>query len=83
MTYDLRRLRSHHLIERIPGTHRYRVTDTGLHTAVFLTRLHDRILPAGLAELTDTTAPPSRLRTAATAYQAAIDDIIRDAGLAA
>jgi hypothetical protein len=83
MTYDLRRLRSHHLIERIPGTHRYGVTDTGLHTAMFLTRLHDRILPAGLAELTDTTTPPSRLRTAATAYQAAIDDIIRDAGLAA
>ena len=50
---------------------------------MFLTRLHDRILPAGLAELTDTTTPPSRLRTAATAYQAAIDDIIRDAGLAA
>jgi hypothetical protein len=83
VTYDLRRLRSHQLIERVPRTHRYRVTATGLHTAMFLTRVHDRILPAGLAELTDASAPPGKLRTAATAYQTAIDNIIRDAGLAA
>ena len=83
ITYDLRRLRSRHLIERVPRTHRYRVTDTGLHTAMFLTRVHDRILPAGLAQLTDASAPPGRLRAAATAYQAAIDGIIRDAGIAA
>ena len=83
MTYDLRRLRSHHLIERIPRTHRYQVTGTGLHTAMFLTRVHDRILPAGLAHLAGTTAPPGKLRTAANAYQAAIDNLIHDAGLAA
>ena len=82
MTYDLRRLRSHQLIERVPRTHRYRVTSSGLHTAMFLTRVHDRILPTGLAQLT-ATAPPGKLRAAATAYQTAIDDIIRDAGLAA
>ena len=82
MTYDLRRLRGHQLIERIPRTHRYRVTDTGLHTAMLLTRLHDRVLPAGLAQLA-TTAPPGKLRHAATAYQTAIDDLIREAGLAA
>ena len=83
MTYDLRRLRLHGLIERIPHTHRYRVTDTGLHTAMFLTRLHDRVLPAGLAQLTETIHPPGKLRAAATAYQQAIDGIIHDAGLAA
>jgi hypothetical protein len=82
ITYDLRRLRTHQLIERIPGTHRYRVTDTGLHTAMFLTRLNDRILPAGFAQLA-ATALPGPLRAAASAYQAAIDDIIHDAGLAA
>jgi hypothetical protein len=49
---------------------------------MFLTRLHDRVLPAGLAQLT-TTAPPGKLRVAACAYQTAIDDIIHDAGLAA
>jgi hypothetical protein len=82
MTYDLRRLRGHHLIERIPRTHRYRVTDTGLHTAMLLTRLHDRVLPAALTQLA-TTAPPGKLRHAAAAYQTAIDDLIRDAGLTA
>ena len=33
MTYDLRRFKHRGLISRIPGTHRYRVTDLGLDTA--------------------------------------------------
>src|SRR5713226_746006 len=33
-TYDLRRLRAHGLIERIPRTHRYQVTPAGLTTAM-------------------------------------------------
>ena len=82
MSYDLRRLRSHGLIERLPRTHRYRVTDPGLHTAMFLTRVHDRVLPTGLAHLA-ITATPAKLRRAATAYQRAIDDLTRQAGLAA
>jgi hypothetical protein len=49
---------------------------------MFLTCLHNRVLPAGLAKLT-ATAPSGKLRAAATAYQAAIDDLIRDTGLAA
>ena len=32
MTYDLRRLRAHGLITRIPRTRRYQITDTGLST---------------------------------------------------
>ena len=48
-----RRLRLHGLIERIPHTFRYQVTDTGLAQAVFLTRLHDRFLRTGLASLAD------------------------------
>src|SRR5580693_2721219 len=80
-TYDLRRLREHGLIERIPHTHRYQVTRTGLRHAMFLTRIHDRILHTGLAELTGPN--PAPLRKAATIYQAAIDDLTRRAGLAA
>ncbi len=57
MTYDLRRLRLHGLIERIPHTHRYRVTDEGLRTALFFTRVYARILRPGLARLAP-TAPP-------------------------
>ena len=84
MTYDLRRLRLHGLIERIPHTFRYRVTDSGLRTATYLTRLHDRLLRTGLAELTDPSPPaPSALRAADRAYQAAIDDLTRQAGIAA
>jgi predicted MarR family transcription regulator len=49
ITYDLRRLRFHGLIERIPQTHRYRITAKGLRTALFFTRLYDRSLRTGLA----------------------------------
>jgi hypothetical protein len=75
-------LRHHGLIERLPGTHRYHVTDIGLTDALFLTRTHDRILRTGLAETTD-PACPSRLRTADRAYRAAIDNLINRSGLAA
>jgi hypothetical protein len=84
ITYDLRRLRLHGLIERIPHTFRYQVTDTGLRSARFLTRVHDRLWRTGLAHITDPSPPlPSPLRAADRAYQAAIDDLTRQAGLAA
>jgi hypothetical protein len=49
MTYDLRRLRLHGLIERIPKSHRYRLTPFGLRIAVFFSRTYARILRPGLA----------------------------------
>jgi hypothetical protein len=49
MTYQLRRLRLHGMIERIPRTHRYCVTSLGLRTALFFTRSYTRILRSGLA----------------------------------
>jgi hypothetical protein len=42
MTYDLRRLRLHGLIERIPQTHRYRLTDRGARLAVLYVRVYAR-----------------------------------------
>jgi DNA-binding PadR family transcriptional regulator len=84
ITYDLRRLRAHGLITRVPGTHRYRITDTGLHHAMLLTHIHTRLLHPGLAQLTDPNPPtPSRLRTAAHNYQRALDQLTQEAGLAA
>ena len=84
MSYHLRRLRAHGLITRIPRTHRYRVTDTGLHHAMLLTHLQTRLLQPGLAQLTDPDPPaPSALRTAAHNYQRALDQLAQDAGLAA
>src|SRR6266700_946477 len=80
-TYDLRRLREHGLIERIPRTHRYQVTPAGLRHAMCLTRIHDRVLRTGLAELSGPA--PAALRQADRAYQAAIDDLTQRAGIPA
>jgi hypothetical protein len=44
MTYDLRRLRLHGLIERLPRSHRYRITDAGAQVAMFYARLYTRAL---------------------------------------
>jgi len=80
-TYDLRRLRTHHLIEKIPHSHRYRVTDTGLRTAMLLTRVHDRYLPTALA--TQLGPSNNRLKAASDSYQRALDQLARQNGLAA
>jgi len=82
--YDLRRLRVHGLITRIPGTHRYQLTDTGAGHAMLLTHIHTRLLAPGLAQLTDPDPPmPTALRAAARNYQHALDQLTRQAGLAA
>src|SRR5262249_32419469 len=72
MTYDLRRLRLHGLIERIEGTHRYTVTTTGLRVAFFYTTLHRRLLQLGGTDLTDVPPP---LRSALRQLQAALNKL--------
>jgi hypothetical protein len=66
MSYDLRRLRLHGLIERLPHTHRYRLTPHGLHLALGYTRTYARILRPGLATsmpaVPPVPPPPHRLR---------------------
>jgi hypothetical protein len=79
-TYDLRRLKEHGFICRVPHSHRYRVTDTGLARAMFLARAHDRLLVTGLAELSS-PAPTSKIQHATRTYQAALDDLTTRAGL--
>ena len=49
MTYQLRGLRLHGLIERLPNSFRYRVTDFGFRAALFFTRLYNCLLRPGLA----------------------------------
>jgi len=84
ITHDLRRPRIHGLIERVPRTHRYQITPAGIRTALFLTRLNQRFLIPGIAQITGTSPPAhSTPRAAARAHQAAIDDLARDTGLAA
>jgi hypothetical protein len=56
MSYDLRRLRLHGLIERKPGTQRYQLTPPGLKTALFYSRTYQRVIRPGLSLLDP--APP-------------------------
>ena len=82
MTYDLRRLRLHGLIDRIPKTHRYQVTDFGLRTALFFTRTYARILRPGLSNVMSKTihAP---LRDSFDQLDATIKTFVQEAQLAA
>jgi hypothetical protein len=41
-TYDRRRLRLHGLIERVPRTHRYRITEQGARMAMLYVRVYAR-----------------------------------------
>ena len=84
MTYDLRRLRLHGMIERIPKTHRYRVTDFGLRAALYFTRVHARLYRPGVAQILP-NAPPmtASLQRAFHKLEAEIDEQIRNARLAA
>ncbi len=84
MTYDLRRLRLHGLIERIPGSHRYQVTEFGLRVALFLTRLHNRLVRPGLSQIAGHDPPcPSRLRRAFAHLQTEMDRFAQQSHLAA
>jgi DNA-binding transcriptional ArsR family regulator len=84
VSYDLRRLRAHGLITRIPRTHRYRLSDTGGDHAMLLTHIHTRLLQPGLTQLIDPDPPAtSALRAAAHTYQRALDQLTQQAGFAA
>jgi hypothetical protein len=75
LTYDLRRLRLHGLIERLPKRHRYRVTDARLRLALFVPCLWARTLRPGLATvMPDTAQTDSVLRRAFERLEHAMDD---------
>jgi hypothetical protein len=84
LTYDLRRLRLHGLIARTPKTHRYQVTPFGLRLALFVTRLHARLLRPGLAIVLPAPATDScALRTAFDRLERAMDTWCTEAKLVA
>ena len=83
LSYDLRRLRHHGLVHRIEGTHRYTVTDHGLHLALFLTRAHCRLLRSGTAEILDPHAIPTPVRHHLQRLTTALDDYAQKQKLAA
>jgi hypothetical protein len=75
MTYDLRRLRLHGLIERVPHTHRYRPTRLGWRTAWFYVHAYNRFLRTGTADI---AGPRSTA-----ALNRALDDLATRSGIAA
>jgi hypothetical protein len=82
ISYDLRRLRAHQIIERIPHSRTYQVTAGGLSTALFFTRLTRRVIIPALAGLAGAGPPPgSPLRQADHAYKTAIADLAAQASI--
>jgi len=82
LSYDLRRLRLHGLIERVPKTHRYRVTTAGARAALFFVRLYARALRPTFA----LDGAPAATRAGATAYQRldqALDLFLKEVKIAA
>ncbi len=82
MTYDLRRLRLHGLIERIPRTNTYTLTPDGLRVAVFYNKIHDRLLRPLIAA-GDQPPAPLELRRALTTIDRVINDYADNARLTA
>lgn len=81
MTYDLRRLRLHGLIQRQPRSNRYRVTEDGLRIALFFTRAEARFFRIALAvdePLSSGSAPRILVQASR-----AIDRLLAEAKLAA
>lgn len=84
MTYQLRRLRLHGFIERLPRKHRYQVTPFGLRLALFYTRAYVSLLRPGLSQILSPKPPgDTRLRTHFDKVTEAVEQWCRDAKLAA
>ncbi len=84
MTYQLRRLRLHGFIERLPRKHRYQVTPFGLRIALFFTRTYVSLLRPGLSQIVSPKPPgDTRLRSYFDKTTEAIQQWCRDAKLAA
>jgi len=83
MSYHLRWLHLHGLIERVPHTHSYTVSDFGLTSALFSSRAYGRFLLDGLADATTASFPPPPLRKALLGVSTELDRLAVRSGLAA
>jgi hypothetical protein len=80
MSYDLRRLRLHGLIQRLPHSNTYQLTGEGIRVAVFYTKLQNRLL----RPLLDADKPPANIeiRRALKTLENAVADYVHNARLA-
>ncbi len=83
MTYDLRRLRLHGVIEKIPHSHRYVLTRDGMRACLFMVKVHRRILVDGLAQMTDGkhVAEPGSVARASRQLDRAVEKLVDNAQL--
>ena len=81
MTYDLRRLRLHGVIVKIPHSHRYHLTREGLRVCLFMVKVHRRIFVDGLAQMMNDShvAEPGSIARASRQLDRSIDRLIADA----
>jgi hypothetical protein len=80
MSYDLRRLRLHGLIQRLPRSNTYTLTNDGIRVAVFYTKLQNRLL----RPLLDADKPPAPIdiRRALNTLERAVNQYVNDSRLA-
>jgi hypothetical protein len=80
MSYDLRRLRLHGLIQRLPHSNTYQLTSEGIRVAVFYTKLQNRLL----RPLLDANTPPAKteIRRALATLESAVNQYVHNARLA-
>jgi hypothetical protein len=74
MSYDLRRLRLHGLIKRVPRSNTYLLTPEGLRVVLFYTKVHDRLLTPLLAA--DKPPAPLPLRRALHIIDQSLDSYV-------
>jgi hypothetical protein len=78
MSYDLRRLRLHGVIDRIEATHRYRLTAAGMKTAFLYSRLYLRALRPALSNLHALSQVPHPIQQTLHKLQRQIDNYYAD-----
>jgi hypothetical protein len=80
MSYDLRRLRLHGLIQRLPRSNTYVLTPDGIRVAVFYNKLQNRLLRPLLEA--DKPPAPTEIRRALNTLERAVNDYVLRARLA-
>ena len=79
LTYHLRRLRLHGLIQRVAGSHRYVVTERGHCVALWMSRCQARVLRPSLGELLHCSYDDDALRDAITRFDQEVERYFRTA----
>jgi len=83
MTYDLRRLRLHGILTRLPRTNKYIFTPDGLRIVLFFAKTYSRIFQNGFAQIYDSfpECENKQINMAFSKLEKAIDLLISEANM--